>query len=116
MSNNIAWGDMAEQAAGAYLKEKGYTILEKKYRTPQAEIDIIAKLDTYVVFVEVKYRASLKYGYPREAVGFRKQRKIRSAALYYIAGRQLSDTDFRFDVIEMLGRENPVINHIENAF
>ena len=67
-----------------------------------------------VVFVEVKHRATLKYGYPAEAVTRHKQYKISQAAASYIKYKSLYDSPARFDVIEVL--DNKFINHIENAF
>lgn len=49
-------GDEYEKIAAAYLENNGYIILEKNYRCRNAEIDIIAKNDSYICFVEVKYR------------------------------------------------------------
>ena len=112
-NNNIEKGDFAEQVAANVLIQKGYAILETKYRTPVGEIDIIAKQNEYIVFVEVKYRKHLAHGLPREAVNQAKQRRIRKAALYYVASQCGYEVDMRFDVIEML-REG--ILHLENAF
>lgn len=113
MADNFEKGRNGEKLAEGYLRKLGYDILEKNYSIAQGEIDIIAKYEEYYIFVEVKYRKSLENGYPREAVGKVKQRKIKNVALYYISKNELLDNDFRFDVIEVLGNE---INHIENAF
>lgn len=105
-------GDEGEKRAFNYLIARGYQIIAKNYRCPYGEIDLIAKdQDTYV-FVEVKYRKSIKYGYPREAVNGYKRQKIYKTALWYISSYQL-DSSFRFDVIEILGDH---IEHIADAF
>jgi len=113
----FATGLQAQQAAEKHLQNKGYAILERNYRTMAGEIDLIARLENYVVFVEVKYRKNTKYGYPREAVNVTKQKRIINTAMQYIAEKQLTSQDFRFDVIEVLADEQLMkIMHIENAF
>lgn len=117
MTNEI--GTLGENAACNYLIKNGYTIQKRNFRLKCGEIDIIAKKDGCVVFVEVKTRRSAMYGQPSEYVDYRKQAKIRKTAMCYIKSL---DTDMRFDVIEVLydntyGRfEVKSINHIENAF
>ena len=69
-------GDKGEQQAGHYLRANGYEILETNWRSGKAEIDIIAKKENLLVFIEVKTRQSLKKGLPRESVNRSKQKKI----------------------------------------
>jgi len=119
--NKHASGMRGQHEAEAYLKDNGYRILERNYRTRTDEIDLIASqisdAGEYIVFVEVKFRAGTRFGLPREAVGFAKQQRIIRAALQYIADNNLHDCDCRFDVVEVLGQGAQVhINHIENAF
>jgi len=109
-------GDRGEQLAANYLAGKGYAILEKKFKAKTGEIDIIARDGEYIVFVEVKFRTGLNMGYPREAVGYVKQQKIRRTALCYLSLKQNSQADMRFDVVEIIGAEPVTIEHIENAF
>ena len=70
--------------AAAYLKKKGYRILEANFRCRFGEIDLIARDGAYLVFIEVKYRSSLKDGDSLEAVNRGKQRKIIRVAEYYL--------------------------------
>lgn len=107
-------GREKEKSAVLYLIKDGYKILETNFFTSFGEIDIIAEKNSEIIFVEVKYRSSLKYGYPVEAVDSRKQKKIYDSALYYIYLKKLSsDINFRFDVISIIGSE---IEHYKNAF
>lgn len=105
-------GKEGEKLAIDYLMKKGYKILEKNFRTPIGEIDIIAKDKNQIVIIEVKRRLSEKYGQPEFAVNYKKQEKLKKLALYYICklGREYP---VRFDVIAIKNKE---INHIENAF
>jgi len=110
-------GMQAQQLAESHLTGKGYRILERNYRIRTGEVDIIARHGNYVAFVEVKFRRSVDFGYPRESVGVVKQQRIIRTAMHYIATRNINDMDFRFDVIEVLMQGGKVeINHIENAF
>ncbi len=59
--NKRAAGADKEQLAARYLVDNGYTVLERNFRNKTGEIDIIAKKDNYIVFVEVKYRSNNKY-------------------------------------------------------
>ena len=110
-------GMQAQQQAENYLINKGYSILERNYRIRTGEVDIIAKHNSYVIFVEVKFRRGASFGLPREAVGNTKQRRIVHTAMHYISVRNINDRDFRFDVVEVTAKNGQVqINHIENAF
>ena len=110
---NHVFGVKGETEAKEYLIKKGYSILETNYTTKIGEIDIIAKKDDFVVFVEVKNRSSNRFGMPREAVTPYKQNKIRKVALMYITKNHLTNSRLRFDCVEILDEK---ITHIENAF
>ena len=106
-------GRAGEVKAAEFLKKKGYKILEKNYKTPLGEIDIIATDKEYIVFIEVKTRSGDEYGAPSEAVNLKKQQKYHKTALYYLQRNKKMDEPCRFDVIEI---EDGQINHILNAF
>ena len=113
--NNVSSGKYGEKIASDYLIKKGYKVIFMNYRTPVGEIDIIAKDGEYTVFIEVKYRRHMEFGYPREAVGYKKQRRIIKSALFYI-NKSNSEDNYRFDVIEIIDMNEINISHIENAF
>ena len=97
MENSRQKGVRAEKKAVEFLLNKGYSIIVTNYQKISGEIDIIAKKDTYICFIEVKYRKNISKGYPREAVNFKKQQKIRNTALYFIEENNLNNIEFRFD-------------------
>lgn len=112
--NKRSLGGEYEKAAADWLVKKGYTILERNYRSKTGEIDIIAAQGRTLVFVEVKYRSLEGSGFPEEAVDRRKQRRISLTADYYCMMHAVPDnTDCRFDVIAFDGGQ---IRHYENAF
>lgn len=108
-------GIKGEEIAKRFLEKNGYVILEQNYVNKIGEIDIVAKhkKTKTIVFVEVKFRTDLKYGYPREAVNLKKQQKIKLVAQTFITEYKLFESCVRFDVIDILNNE---ITHIENAF
>ena len=109
---NKRLGRKGEKQALHYLKRNGYKILERNYKNPFGEVDIIAAKRGIVAFVEVKTRQNDNYGAPSEAVDSRRRDKYVQAAKYYFYGK-IIDVTVRFDIIEILRGE---INHIEDAF
>ena len=112
--NKRETGAAYELKAEEYLIQNGYKILERNFRNRSGEIDLIAKKDGQIHFIEVKYRTTSDFGSPLEAVDFRKQKQIRKVAMYYLMKNKLSEwTPCQFDVI---GFEGEKMIHLENAF
>lgn len=107
-------GKEAEDMAAAEMKKRGCHILQRNYRCPLGEIDLIYQDGKTLVFAEVKYRRSPKNGWPQEAVDAGKQSRIRSAASWYLMEHGISENlSCRFDVISILGQTIVVY---KNAF
>ncbi len=107
-------GKFYERIAAAYLQEQGLEMIEQNFFCPIGEIDLIAREDTCLVFVEVKYRSSLQKGYPVEAVSFSKQKRIYRVAQWYLQKHPLQKGEgCRFDVVSIYRTE---ITWIPNAF
>lgn len=115
MTYKKQFGDFGENLVEDYLREKSYTILARNYRKPFGEIDIVAKIDDIIVFVEVKTRKNRNFENPSEAVTPSKQAKIIRASQAYLIENKLTDFLMRFDVAEVVV-ESREINYIENAF
>lgn len=119
------WGELPPQGLGyrgesyaaEYLTRKGYEILDRNYSCKQGEIDIVAKKDGLIAFVEVKSRKTLSPDFlPKASVTAAKQARIIAAAKEYIAAKEL-DAVFVFDVAEVVGHEGKIyVNLIEDAF
>ena len=116
--NKRKTGAFYEAAAARFLELQGFRVLERNFRCRSGEIDIIAldEADGSLCFTEVKYRSSLKYGYPGEAVGTAKQRKIITVSQYYLLTHRAVFGDgikYRYDVVEIIGDK---IRILRNAF
>lgn len=117
-SLNRKKGAFGEDLAVKLLSKKGYEIIERNFTAKTGEIDIVARHNEYIVFVEVKLRVNLEKGSPCEAVNLKKQKKIIETAKMYIDKNELYNCDFRFDVVEILFCDDnkPMGKIIENAF
>ncbi len=117
-NSNRTLGKSGEKAALNFFTQRGYTLLERNYRVPCGEIDLIFEKQQVLIFVEVKARRSSRYGLPQEAVGHTKQQRIIKAAMWYCQEKGLQDCELRFDVIALMfhpdGRCD--VDHIPNAF
>lgn len=113
----LALGAWGEEQAVTFLQRQGMKILERNFRTPAGEIDIVARDRSYLVFVEVKTRRSARFGTPQEAVGVRKQRQILRTAQWYMQ-RKPTRLQPRFDVVAILCQsgDSPQVTHLADAF
>lgn len=112
--NNRFVGSLYEQEAARFLQNNGYKILQKNFRCKQGEIDLIAKSEGYLCFIEVKYRSGTSKGYPAEAINPNKIRRITRTAQFYMLLHKLpQETPCRFDAVLILEQEFTLI---KNAF
>jgi putative endonuclease len=110
-------GESGESIAVKFLKENGYEIIEQNYRCKLGEIDIIARDDRVLAFIEVKARRTGDFGGPKWAVTPRKQRKISMVALKYLKETEQMEKRARFDVVAIrLLPGDPDVEIIKNAF
>jgi putative endonuclease len=116
MAEHNELGKDGESAAVAYLKENGYKILHTNWRKGHLELDIVAKTEDELVFVEVKTRSGGSITDPEDAVTNQKIRNIIAAADVYIKFFDI-DLPARFDIISVIGKNSDFeIDHIEDAF
>lgn len=111
-------GESGEAIAEKFLRAGNYEILAKNYRTRAGEIDIIAKKDKKLAFIEVKTRTSEICGLPQESVTKRKLIRIMKSAMFYLMENNIENNSFRIDVISVqLEKTGKVarIEHIKNV-
>jgi putative endonuclease len=106
-------GRAGEDRAAAWYRAHGYAILERNWRCPAGEIDLICARGRTLVFVEVKARTSATHGHPFEAVTPAKQRRLGRLAFTYLQNQRVYWAELRFDAVAVLGNELEVL---EGAF
>lgn len=95
-------GREAESQACVYLEKHGLRLLEKNYRCAHGEIDLIMEQAETLVFIEVRYRRSNRFGAPAETVGARKQARLRFTAEHYLQqSKHHSHRPCRFDIVAL---------------
>lgn len=112
-------GQRGERAAARFLEHCGYEILERNWRCPAGEADIIALDGETIVFVEVKTRTDLDKGLPSEAVDAEKRCRYEKIAAWYIRLTEgIPEAPIRFDIVAMLatGNDRALVRHYVNAF
>ena len=109
-------GKWGEDLAADYLQRKGYTIIERDWKSGRRDLDIVAKNGNVIVFVEVKTRRNNLYGQPEEAVDYRKLQSLQQAINHYIKFRHIRQ-EVRFDIISIVGTigAEPDIQHIQDV-
>ncbi len=106
-------GRRAETIAMWFLRAKFFSILERRFKTPGGEIDIIARRGSMIVFIEVKMRKSQALQFA--ALASVNQRRILTAARFFLAQNpSLADKTLRFDVIFLAPWSWP--RHVKDAF
>lgn len=116
-----ALGALGEDYAASWLTERGWSVIDRNWRSRYGELDIVA-LDPgrRIVFVEVKTRRSMKHGAPQEAVTAAKQTNLRRAGVQWLLepSHRLAHEGVRFDVVTVVVRRDggPLVHHIPGAF
>ncbi len=95
-------GERGEDCAARFLKQEGYKILARRFKSRSGEIDLVAQDGDWLVFVEVKTRRSEQHGTPSESVDYRKQKQLAKTALDYLGLLKHPEVRFRFDIVEVI--------------
>ncbi|CAB4535666.1 MAG: YraN family protein [Actinobacteria bacterium] len=110
-------GLYGERVAGQYLQSLGYEFIERNWRCPIGEIDLIMRDDSRYVFVEVKTRNGLGFGSPLEAITEIKLGRLRKLVNAWCASRQLTGIDVRIDAVSVLVSRGKVeLEHLKQVF
>ncbi len=107
-------GRGAEDAAATFLTQSGYQILDRNFRTRQGELDVVARRDGVLCFVEVRQRSRSDHGTPEESITRQKRRRLAAAAEQYLVARGFSAEPCRFDVVAIDGEGQ--MRLLEDAF
>ena len=114
MASTREAGMHAEDLALAYLENRGLVLQKRNFRCRMGEIDLVMRDGATIVFVEVRLRSRGSFVSAAESVDARKQRRIITAARFYLSGRP--EAPCRFDCV-LLERASPdAIEWIKSAF
>lgn len=122
MAHNVETGRAGEDVAAAWYEIRGFEVVARNWRVREGEIDLIAARSGLVVFCEVKARSTSRFGVGAEAVGWRKQQRIRTVALRWLEANRNGRPrgvgrvpDIRFDVAQVDSRHG-TIEVLEGCF
>jgi putative endonuclease len=108
-----ALGQLGEDLALHHLEGHGYVLLERNYRCPHGEVDIIARDRDRLAFVEVRARRGTAFGTPKESVTPRKQARLVTVARHYLQEKDCTDVDWGIDVVAVRFSHAGVLQSIE---
>lgn len=107
MTSRRHTGDAGEDRAATFLERRGFVMVARNWSCRYGELDLIARLGTTIVFVEVRVRRSSAAS-ARASIGTRKIARLTASAQHYLQVHQLDDMDWRIDVVTISG------DHIEH--
>jgi len=117
MAEHNELGERGEELAFKYLSDVGIEVLERNWRKYKLEVDIIAKDEDTIVFVEVKTRGTDYFGKPEHFVDKKKMMMMAEAAEYYIDELGRDDLEVRYDIIAIvIEPDKEIVMHIQDAF
>lgn len=102
MSARQLLGRHGEELAAEHLRRSGMEILDRNWRCPEGEIDIVAADRRVLVVCEVKTRSDTRFGSPLEAVSPRKHARLRRLAVRWLAAHCVIFDEIRLDVVGVL--------------
>lgn len=108
-------GRQGEAIAAAYFVGQGYTILQRNWRCPAGELDLVMARGSTLVFVEVRARRGNRFGLAEESITPAKRARLIALAETYLQQEQPSHTTWRIDVAAVQLDQKPQVTHIENA-
>jgi putative endonuclease len=117
--NTKILGQQGEEIAAEYLKKKGYKILERNFKTKWGELDIVAKKNGKIIFVEVKTLRQKGDFAPEDQVNFKKKQQLIKMAQIYLSYKRLSlGIDYQIDIVAIevdCAVEVVNVKHFKNA-
>ena len=109
-------GRTGEVIAARHLEKKGYTIIERSWRSEHLELDLVAIKGDFLIIVEVKTRSKQQHADPDDTIGRKKLRALFDAAEQYIERNKIV-LEVRYDLITIIHHgDTHTIEHLEEAF
>ena len=114
MTHQKILGDWGETEARRYLETKAYVFIDRNFRVPEGEIDLVMQDGDIIVFIEVKTRISDKFGTPEESVSKAKRQRLLRAAWAFLQEREMIDASLRIDFVAIEASLNWTIKRLEH--
>ena len=112
-----ALGELGERIAERWLRERGWRVMQRRFRSGHRDIDLVVEREGMVAFVEVKARKGDLFGDPVAAVNWRKQKELGRSARIWVSRHGRAGESYRFDVVGVLVTGTSVrVRHVEGAF
>ena len=109
-------GRAGEAAARSHVvNELGYIVLETNFRTREGEVDIVARDNEWVVFIEVKTRTNRAFGTGIEQIAAKKTLRLQAAALRFLAENELENSEWRIDLLSIDMDRTGHVTHVEHV-
>lgn len=115
--HNLSVGKLGEEIASNFIHKKGYQIIEKNYYCRWGEIDLIAKENNKIHFIEIKTRIGIDKGQPYESINKHKIRKLMRTIQFYLLNREIKSYKLSLDVISIIlnsQKEVEKLDYFEN--
>ncbi|MEO7456653.1 MAG: YraN family protein [Gemmatimonadaceae bacterium] len=110
-------GELGERIAERWLRERGWRVVQRRFRSGHRDIDLVVEQDGLIAFVEVKARRGDRFGDPVSAVNWKKQKELGRSARVWIARHGRAQDAYRFDVFGVLVDGKAVrVRHVADAF
>jgi putative endonuclease len=110
-------GELGERIAERWLRERGWRVVQRRFRSGHRDIDLVVEQDGLVAFVEVKARNGDRFGDPVAAVNWKKQKELGRSAKVWVARHGKKGEAYRFDVFGVLVDGKVVrVRHVPDAF
>jgi putative endonuclease len=117
MDHRQSLGKRGEDLACTELEKRGYVIVDRRFRTRCGELDLVARDEGVLVFVEVRTRSGYNFGTPFESVTWQKRQRLSRMAISYLCLKRLSGQPCRFDVVSIVERQDGrTIELLKGAF
>ena len=112
-----ALGELGERIAERWLRERGWRVVQRRFRSGHRDIDLVVEQDGLIAFVEVKARHGDRFGDPVAAVNWKKQKELGRSARVWIDRHGRRGDAYRFDVFGVLMDGKVVrVRHVPDAF
>ena len=116
MASHNELGKWGEEIAAAYLRDKGFVIVERNWHSQHRDLDIVAIDGSEMVFVEVKARSSEMFAYPDQTITPKKRLNLQQSINHYVKSHHITQR-FRIDIITVIGNigQPPRIDHLTDV-